>query len=229
MKKLFTLLTALLLLVLPVSSAFAATLDLSYVRRNTENLFTLDIDTANNAAFVETQLSAAARSYVHKYESVYRYNTTKFDVLVLNYSNASTTYPVWRLWVTYCADNDYLYFDKITFNVNGTKYTFSGVSNSDRYTHDDKGYVEEALIKFDDTNLAFLAALEEWGPAIGEFEDVSYLDNFPVYMTLHGREDITVTLGSGFWLDYLAIREAFIEMNGLDYITRPNGTTMTVK
>lgn len=228
MKKLLALLTALMMLLLPMA-AMADKLDLSYVESNIDKLFELDINEESNVAFVDTALSASSRSFVHKYESSYRYSTTEFDVLVVNYASASSNYPILRMWISYCADDEFLYFDSVSFDVDGQIFTFTGVGSSDRRDSDDKGCVERGLIKFDESNIDFLIALENYAPPISQTSSADENDNYPVYMTLHGTEDVTVTLSSGFWLDFFAMREAFLQMNGMEYISRPDGTPMTTK
>lgn len=227
MKKLLAILLALTLM-LGATSAFAATLDLSYVRSRVESIYDISVNKDTDVAFITTTLSVAARAYEHKYESQYRYNDTEFDILVANYSKSSAM-PVFRLWVSYAADNNYLYVNAITFDVNGTKYTFTDVSNYEWYTHDDKGYQERMLIKFDMDNVGFIIALEQLIPKVSQVSSAADYDNLPLTMTLHGTEDITIHLGAGFCLDFISMKDAYLAINGIDFLTDVNGTPMTIK
>ncbi len=227
MKKLLSLFLALALLA-SCSSSFAAGYDLTYVEEN-DSVFTIDVDSDRGVAFIESTLSASDRSFTHKYESDYRYSSTMFDILVINYGE-SDAYPVPRLWITYCADK-YLYYDSVTFTVEGMDYTFTDIDDSEWRSKDEKGVIEQVLIKFGTENLKFLAALEdlyEKYPTYNELMDE--IDGPKIRMVLHGRnEDLKVTLRSGFMLDYaLIIQGAYINTDGLDYIGEVNSSHMTV-
>ena len=184
MKQFFAFILALALL-FSCSVSLAAGYDLSYAKSKS-GVFTVDEDTDRDVAFIESTLSVSDRSFVHKYESDYRYSSTMFDILVVDCSR-STSYPVPRLWITYCADN-YLYYDSVTFTIDGTDYTFSGISDSDWRTKDENGVVEEVLIKFGTEALPFLGAMEtlyEKYPSYDELmderiEEISRLSAVPV-------------------------------------------------
>ena len=229
MKKLFSLFLALALLC-SCASSLAAGYDMSYIR-DYDSLFTVDVNDDEGVAFVESVLSASERSFVHKYESDYRYSSTMFDILVIDYDKSSA-YPIARLWITYCAD-EYIYYDSVTFTLDGKDYTFTGISDPDWRSEDEKGVVEKALIIFGTDNLEFLAALQDYREQFGSYDELIDEVNGPkVKMVLHGRnEDIAVTLGGGFMLDFaLIIEGAFLETNGLDYIDKvTTSTSMTVK
>ncbi|MBR4080887.1 MAG: hypothetical protein IKK21_03770 [Clostridia bacterium] len=220
MKKLVSLCLAVLML-LTCLPASAAEMDLSHIRQNTE-VFTMDVDVDNDVAFIESTLSASSRAYVHKYDSSTRYSTTHFDILVLEYLQTSA-YPIFRLWITYCADDAYMNITSVSFYVEDQKYTFSGIADAERYLHDENGYVERLLIKFNEESLDFLAALERQAP--DNYDD---FDQYNIKMVLHGREDIEVELGKGFGLDFFAMVTAFINIGGLDYLEKCSGSTMKV-
>lgn len=225
MKKLLALLTALLMLTLPLS-ALASTLDLSFVRNHTDKLYTIDVDTASDLAFIESQLSIEGRSFTHKYDSAYRYSYLKWDVLVMDYSAGANAVPCLRLWVVYAADNRHQNINSVTFTIDGVDYTFTGVGSAERRTHDENGYRESMLIKFGMNNLDFLVAMDRVIP--DDHDSVDDLANLPITLTLHGDEEFTVHLGSGFVLDFLAMEDAFIESNGLDYFDQDLFTTTPV-
>ncbi len=228
MKQFFAFILALALL-FSCSVSLAAGYDLSYAKSKS-GVFTVDEDTDRDVAFIESTLSVSDRSFVHKYESDYRYSSTMFDILVVDCSR-STSYPVPRLWITYCADN-YLYYDSVTFTIDGTDYTFSGISDSDWRTKDENGVVEEVLIKFGTEALPFLGAMETLYEKYPSYDELMDETNGPkIKMVLHGRnEDVRVTLGSGFVLDFaLIIEGAYLNTNGLDYIDKVNSSTLTVE
>ena len=231
MKKLLAIITAAFLLLISASSAFAATVNLTPIRSATESIFDLDVNKEADVAFITTQLDVASRSFTHKNPSSHRYSYTEFDILVMDYSKPSKSVPLLRLWVVYNSDVNYLYINSVSFDVNGTRYTFTDVSDYDRYTHDDKGYRESVLIKFDLSNIDFLIALEKAMPKLGTFETVDALDNLPITMILHGTEDIVIPLDSGFCLDFLVMKDALIDINGLDFFGQDliDATPMTVR
>ena len=200
--------------------------DLSAVEAVPE-LYTIDYDEAEDCAFIESQLSAQTRSFTHKYESSNRWSNTKFDVLVVDRSQASA-YPLMRLWIVYCADDAYLDFDSATFVINGTSYTFTNlIENKEQ---DENGYVERRLIKFGLDNLAFPADLEEM---FADAEDIQQvIDNTTCKLILHGREeDIEADLGEGFLFDFLAIKMAYVDLGGLndEYLNKLDATPLQVE
>ena len=224
MKKLFLFLLIATLIFI-ITPATAAKIDLSGIQAQ-ENLYTVDINDDGDAAFIESQLTAEARSFTHKYENSKLYSTTEFDVLIVDYQQSSN-YPVFRLWVIYCADNAYLNVDAITFQVGKKQFTFSDVSDEDWLSYDrENGYMEEMLIRFGEDNMDFLLAIEE--AITGKSETVEALDEVEIKMVLHGKEDVVVELGTGFLLDFLALKSAWLELNGLDYIEDINGNDMSV-
>lgn len=226
MKKFLSLLLIALLLACSISSAFAAKLDLSPIEAESD-LYTIDISEDGDAAFIETTLTAQHRSFVHKYESTALYSTTMFDVLVVDYGT-SDNYPIIRLWVTYCADDSFQNFDSVTFTVGNKEYTFTDISDPDWQMQDEEsGYIEDVLIRFNEDNLIFLEALEEL--TSGNDATIEELDQLSVKMVLHGDEDIEATLGGGFLLDFLAIKSAWMDLNGLDYIEEASGSKLSVK
>ena len=216
-----SLLLAIILLFTFCANAMAATVDLSYVR-NDPDTYEIDVQVEDDLAFIETTYNAAELSFVHKYESTNLYSGTRFDMLVIDYLQ-SDAYPVFRLWLTYCADDNYINASSVTFEVSGKKYTFSDIGDPDWYYHDEDGYMEQMLIKFNDDNLDFLVALENLLP-----ETYEELLEIKIPLTLHGREDIKTEVGSGFLMDFLAMKLAYVNANGLDFLSEPNGTPMKV-
>ena len=221
MKKL-SLILALVMLLGCFGGAFAEDFNLNFVRENS-NLYTIDVDSSRGIAFIESGLTAKDRSFVHKYESSTRYSSTKFDMLVIDYGTSSQ-YPVCRLWVNYMSDTGYQNIKAVTFNVNGQQFTFTDIDDPDFMEHDEDGYIERVLIKFDLDNLDFLIALEKMLP--DEFEG---FDTIKISMTLHGDEDITVELGRGFMLDFFLLQQAILECNAVGEMSKTNGSPMTVK
>ncbi len=227
MKKILSLILALALLC-PCASSLAAGYDMSYIRQN-DNVFTVDVNDDTGVAFVQSVLTAKECSFVHKYESKYRYSYVYFDILVVNYGK-STAYPVPRLWITYCAD-EYIYYDSVTFTLNGRDYTFTGISDPEWRSKDEKGVQEEALIKFGTDNYDFVRALQNYRKNFPSYNELMDETNGPkIKMVLHGRnEDITVTLGGGFMRDFGCVIEgAYMQTNGPAYLDRVTSTAMSV-
>ena len=226
LKKGLCLLLALALF-LPVMAG-AERLDLSKIREN-PNIFTIDVDAENDIAFISSTLTlmTGERFFVNEFEGDARYSTTWFDMLVHNYFETNS-YPVFRLWISYCAD-DFLYINSVTFELNGVKYTFSGVSDSEwRTTYDDGGIMEKMLIKFDMENLDFLVALDEAAETVDN--EIARMDELNITLTLHGTKDVTVKLGKGFWTDFLLLEAGLSNSGGLtvENMKKVNGTDLWV-
>ncbi len=198
-------------------------IDYTYINDN-QDLFTVTQNTDVGAVFIESRLSAQERAFIHKYESTTRFSSTKFDEVVLNYNTPSACL-VLRLWITYCADNDYLNIDSATFNIAGKSYTFTNMTPS--LSQDDQGFVEQQMIMFGSNNLQFLADLED---LFDDAEDpTAAATTMRGQLVLHGKEDLTVDLGGGFFLDYLVMKSAFIEMNGINFLQFVDETPMTIE
>ncbi len=198
-------------------------IDYTYINDN-QDMFTVSQNADAGAVFIEAKLSAQERAFIHKYESTTRYSSTKFDVIVVNYGTPSAC-PVLRLWITYCADDDYLDITAATFDIAGRSYTFTNMTPS--LSQDEQGCVEQQVIMFGPDNLEFLADLEDL------FSDTDDAASEAMAMrgqlVLHGREDLTVDLGGGFFLDYLVMKSGFIEMNGIDFLQYVDETPMTIE
>ncbi len=221
MRKTFALLLALTLLCACFPAL--AEIDLTYVRENTR-YFTMDVNTDEDVAFITANLSVEDRSFVHKYESDTRYSFTEFDLLAIDYSKPSI-YIVPRLWIYYAAD-EYLMIDSVSFNIDGTRYTFTDVGSADRRTRDDNGCIEKLLIKFSNENLDFLVALANYIKPFDTYDKLK--SNAKITMTLHGREDVTVDLTGDFFLDFkVVITGAFLEVDGFSTIDQVIATPMT--
>lgn len=229
MKRYLSVLIACLLLVLTASSAFASTIDMSYVEENND-VFVIDPSDDATAIFIETVLTAEERHYTHKYESDYYWSDTKFDVLCLG-MDGDDQYPVFRCWITFANDTKYYHIDSATFVLNDVRYTFTDIGNPaswHRTRENDDGtttYLEDLLIKFGPENVEFPAMLEAYRHSLPED-----LSGFDCQMILHAAgEDITVTLRPEFLLDFKLMLDAYIELGGLDSFGRINPTVMNVR
>ena len=198
-------------------------IDYTYIDQNPD-MFAVTRSEEAGAVFIEAKLSAQERAFVHKYESSTRYSSTKFDTVVLNCDTPNAC-PLFRLWIIYCADDDYLDFDSATFKIAGKSYTFTNLTPS--LSQDDQGYVEQRMILFGSDNLQFLTDLEDL------FADADDAGSAALAMSgqlvLHGKEDLTVDLGGGFFLDFVVMKTGFVEMNGTDFLQFVDETPMTIE
>ncbi len=231
--------TALVLCLTLICSCFSAVLaesggtaasagyDLSTILENT-SMFTVDVDEEQNVAFVESNISVSMKAFTHQYESEKRYSYPHFDILVVNYGTEAA-YPVLRLWTTYCADQ-FLNISSITFTVGGKDYTFTEVADEGRKVSDEDGAKENLLIRFGDGNLEFLVALENSLNGYEELTDLLDETKAPqLKVVLHGDEDVEVTLGGVFLVDFLFICEkGFADTNGFNYLSNVQGTPVTI-
>ena len=220
MKKCIALLLVLLLCSLTTGTALADKLDFSYVYATPE-AYEVDMDEEDDLCFIDTTLTSRDRHFSHRLESDRYWNTTMFDIICLDLSD-DAPYAVWRLWVSYNSDICHQNIHSITFVLHGKSYTFTDVSDSDWVTQSEGTYSEDLLIKFGTKNAAFIAALKRYAKELTDIAD------FSCTMILHGDEDLTVTLGEGFLLDFMLIDTAFMKMDGLDDFDRSSATPMTV-
>lgn len=130
----------------PANPAFAL-VNLSSIKTDSSN--ELNVDPESDCAFITSTLSVPERAFNHKYENDSLYSSTQFDILIVNYFGNS--YPVLRLWINYTADK-FQYITSATFNISGTKYTFSGIGNNSLCEDLTNGKIERLLIKFGSIN-----------------------------------------------------------------------------
>ncbi len=223
MKKIIAFLLACMLLV-SMSSAMAEILDVSFLQE--KDIYEVDFNSAGTSCFIESSLSAEARSFTHKYESSALYSSTMFDVLITNYGTSNNK-PVFRLWVTYCADKGFQNIDAITFIIGNKEYTFTDIEDPEWLVYDEEdGYMEDTLIRFGESGLEFLVALENFME--GHTDTFAELSELEIEMILHGDEDIHTTLGVGFLLDFVSVKDAYIDLGGLDYLDEVIGSDLKV-
>ena len=86
------------------------------------------------------------------------------------------------------------------------------------------GYSERVLIKMGVEELDFVIDLREPFNVEGE-NATDIAKRTTATMVLHGaKEDVTVELGYGFFIDFLLITTMFTQINGLDYIEKTIST-----
>lgn len=221
MKRILASLTVLLLMLLPAASAFAATPDLSYVEANSD-VFAISESNDGKDIFITTTLTAQNLHYLHKYESNYYWSFTRFEVAVRDYAGPDAL-CVWQLWITYANDVKLMDIDSATFLFNGNRFTFSELSNPQLQTSNETSHIEELQICFGVNNKPFLLALEEYCATLNS------ADEFQCTLILHGEEDVTVTLGGSFALDFLATRQVYIEVDLPESLQTYTGNPMTLK
>lgn len=225
MKKLWTLMIACLLLVTTASSAFAATLNLSYPQSNPDT-FTIEPSSDGSALFIESTMSTSLRSFTHKYESDYYWSNTRFDVLCLG-MNSNDQYPVLRCWIIFANDTGFKNIHSVTIELDGTRYTFTDIDDPDNWHRQtDTSYIEEMMIKFGPGNIEFLKAMEA---AYDAASATGSTENFFCTMILHAaNEDITVTLDEGFLVDFMLLSLAHRSLDNLSTFDRVIATPMTI-
>ena len=226
MKKLVSLIIALLVMACPMM-AMAGSFDGSVFQGlYFSSIATLDLNEDGSVAFVESQLTAATRSFTTPYEHPRYYNSTLWDIVIPRY-DTGTPAPRIRLWIR-SYGTQFANIEGVSFQLNGKTYTFTGVSDPERQTYkeEEDAYTERLLIIFDDQSLDFIAEMEAYCETCNTVEA---MNEHPITMILHGDEDIVVTLGSGFMSDFMIIKELFIDCGGLDYLKDGGGNTMIVR
>ena len=225
MKKTACLLLAVLLLCLSAAaSASESKFDMKPLQEN--EYLTIDVNEEKNIAFVQSFLQAGDTAFSHKANSDAKYSYTRFDLLVLNYGDESSAFPVMRLWVNVCTKDVKFDFDSITFTIDGKAYTFTGLYNAEFVEEEDGGEnLQRMLLRFGNENLEFLAALEKLFNSTSSYEELMAI-SIPV--VLHGTEDVSTEMGGGLLMDFMSIDDAYFSSNGASYISLVASTPMTV-
>lgn len=207
MKKVFSFLLSVILLVSLCAPAFAESkFDFSFVRENSDT-YEVSVDSDQNCAFVTTKTSVSLRSFSHDLESSVRYSSFESDILVNDYYG-KTPHGVLRTWITYAADEE-LNITSVSFFLGDKEYIFSGIGNPKWHHTFEDGIVEQVLIIYDNSSehLDFMTAITEIMPDTLD-------DSVSVKMVLHGVQDVTATVGLGPLMDLLAMVNAFLSSNG---------------
>jgi len=225
MKKTVCLVLAVLLLCLgAAASASENTFDLKPLQEN--QYLTIDVNEEQNVAFVESFLQAGDTAFSHKGKSDSKYSFTWFDLLILNYGDESSAFPVMRLWVEVCTKDVKYDFDSITFTIDGKAYTFTGLYSADFVEEGEGGEnLQRMLLKFGTENLEFLVALEALFQGTSSYEELMAI-SIPV--VLHGTEDVSTEMGGAMLMDFMAIEDAYFSCNGASYLSLAASTPMTV-
>ena len=218
-----TLLLALCCAFLPVF-AHAESRDFSYVKARSETL-DFNVDEERSLAFISSRLSSADLSFSHPDELEDYYSYTYFDVLA-NSSSEDDRYTLMRLWIVYSGPN-YQHFNRVSFRIpNGdgeVTYTFMLTDLDVTREMLSGGVYEEMVIRFGERGLPFLAELEKLAKEAGSFKA---MEEKQIHMTLHGDEEVEVQLTGEFLMDFALVKDAFVQIGGLDDIGIVHETEM---
>ena len=153
-------------------------------------------------------------------------SNTQFDILVIDYSQDA--YPIFRLWINYTADE----FNNITgatFTLDGKRYSFSGISGSDRQYDFDVCVLESLLIRFGNDNSEFLSALFSYSQKYFDDDMTPHnLEQVAIPLVLHGDEVIETTLGGSFLLDFVVMATALLSVGDEAFLSYATSTPMKV-
>ena len=211
MKKLVSLLLALCLLL--ASASALADVDLSYLEEYPD---VFQVSKGDTLTFICDTLTAADLAFDHPHSNGKLYSFTYFSLWIPN--GDDTVYPM--LDVIYCADEP-LNITSVSFDVAGVRYTFA--VETDEPSADENGVTEDCRIYLGVESFEFLNALTT---EVAACETDEELFSDYITATLHGDEDLTVTLASPFLLDYYLIMvEAFTMTGGLDNVSMLTGAT----
>ena len=214
MKKMVSLVLALVLVMALAVPALAAGADLSDVK-NAPNLF--KIEYPGTSAKVTTTLSPEARAYTHAHMGNEFFSTTQFSLLVHNYgqSNEDASFV---LSINYAAGDQFINFDSVSFIIGDKEYLFEGVMRG-TVEKRDNSYLEQGAIVISISALDFLTAMDrelEKGEAAED--TVQWFDDHPVKMVLHGDVDVEAMLGAGFYLDFMGVSSAVFDCVDPSYL-----------
>ena len=197
MKKLVALLISVALLCGSVSALADGTFEMDAY--TSPNVFTVEVDSDNDIAFIDTQMGNDVLSFSHKYENDY-YSVMRNDILVINQSSASR-YPVLRTWITYRGTKA-LNFSSISFIIDDKEYVLTDVASADRNSQEDNNFEEILLIKYGYQNWDLFAALAATALSYyGDWVEDKETAVPDIKVILHGTEDIEVNASGNFLLD----------------------------
>ncbi len=186
------------------------------------------VSVQENGTFIDASpyYGTSEKSFVHAYESDDYYSYVYTDILVV--TSAEEPYPVLRTWIIYNGKQP-VRAGSVTFVLDGTAYTFSNVGSEDRRKETDSGYKESLLIRYGSGNTDFIAAVRRIGAEIAaHMNEKGYI--YPTYtLTLHGSEDLTVTLDGRCIADAYLMMGGFVESGGPAYLEKAVSTKLTVK
>lgn len=230
MKKVFCMLLVLAVFLGSCSAAFADGDEYTVKPyADYESLFTVDVNTEKDVAFVETTLEAKDCAFTHKYESSTTYSAIYNDILVLDYSKSSR-YPLLRTWIIYAADKAQN-IKSVTFELEGQSFTFTDISNEDRVEKSEKGYTEKLLIKHGKNNSDFWVKIMAAAISSLSTDEDKKTEAPKMKMILHGDEDIEADVPDKFWFDFGLLALPYISNDGawIKYFTYTDGTPLEVK
>lgn len=199
MKRLVALLISVVLLCGMVSSLAEGTFDMSTY--TSSNVFTVDEDTENNIAFIESGMGSADLAFNHKYESDDYYSIMRNDIIVINQSSDSR-YPVMRTWIYYRGTKQ-LDIHSVSFILEGKEFVISDVADKDRVTKVDDNCTEETLlIRYGYENWDFFAEIASTAMSYyGAWVEDKETPVPEIKVVLHGTEDVETTVSGNFLLD----------------------------
>ena len=186
--------------------------------------FTIDIDTEDDLAFIQTTYDAASLAFIHKYDSDYYYSFLSSDILVIDYSKEGERVPVFRTWIYYAADAPQN-ITSVTFEIDGKAYTFTDIADPERNEVRENGYSENLVIKYGIDNWDFftVVAANAMDYILSEDENAAAPE---MKMILHGDEEIEAVVPENFWADFSFVIAPFLADDGdwLQYLVQNSGT-----
>ncbi len=216
---------ALCLALLP-AGAGAEARDFSYVKAQ-EATMEINVDEERGLAFIESRLDVADLAFSHPNELADYYSYTYFDIIA-NSRQEDERYTLLRLWITYSGPK-YQNIRGVSFRIQDgsavNTYEFSLTDQDATRETLEGGVYEEVLIRFGKNSLPFLAQLERIAKEAGTF---TALDEVHISMTLYGEEEaIEVSLPGAFMMDFALVKDAFVEIGGLEDLEKVHETEMT--
>ena len=228
MRKIFCMLLVCFLLFGTVPMAAADDpFDLTYVYSRSDD-YDVSTDTEEDVTFVTSNMTVKELAFSHADESDSFYSYVWHDMLVID-SSQRTRYPVFRMWISVATEMDYKYISSVTFIVDGQEFTFSDIDDNDWFSMNKGDYVQKLLIKFGESNIDFLIAVERFCNKVAQDD---YAGDYSVRMILHGRRDFTgasdteAVLGLPFLVDFTRIKNAFLNCNGFQFLGKSMATPM---
>ena len=155
-------------------------------------------------ALIASTLESKDTSFVHKYESDYRYSTTAFFLTINDYQTDDPKVEP-ELMISYSRDDAPLNITGVTIAFGGRSFTFTG-DLSYNQNSGEHGYTEYVHLTIDQHNQSFLGALAQYILDIGGDDPESLsMSNARATIILHGDEDVEAELGEGFFQDYARV------------------------
>ena len=220
MKKLLSVVLALAL-TLGVCASAMADVDLSSVRNS--DIFYINVESSGNA-FVGSFIPYSWATFDHPNAVDGHASFAYSDIIVTDYyGTTGSQRAVWRWWLEYNAPY-YLGITSVTFDLDGTYYTFSGVGGTSQMEDNGSYVTENICLVFGSENMMFWLLFLFKCEAL---DDITEIADWTMPVVLHGTRDVETEMNGYALLDLYLVGEAALQITGFDGLYATDGSAMT--